>query len=106
MKMKRLPQEAIMTRLLSENKVGKKTIDELAKTIAHFHSTAQSSSAINEFGSLKLIKVNWDENFSQTKKYVDKTIEKADFQFLERKVGVFMEANNALFEGQGQRRQD
>ncbi len=98
LKMKRLPQEAIMTRLLSENKVGNKTIDELAKTIARFHSTAQSSSAINEFGSLKLIKINWDENFSQTKKYVDQTIAKVDYQFLENKIGSFMLANNALFE--------
>ncbi len=99
LKMKRMPQEAIMTRLLAESKVDNKTVDLLAKIIARFHQNAQTSNAINEFGSLKVIKVNWDENFDQTKKYIDKTITAADYPFLENKVGSFMEANHALFEG-------
>ena len=98
LKMKRLPQEAIMTGLLSENKVDGKTIDELARIIAVFHSNSQTSCAINEFGSPKLIKVNWDENFSQTKKYIDQTISAADYLFLENKVGSFIEASDRLFE--------
>ena len=36
LKMKRLPQEKIMTVLLKENKVDDKTIDELAKIIVQF----------------------------------------------------------------------
>ncbi len=35
LKMKRLPQEKIMTVLLKENKVDNKTIDELAKLVAN-----------------------------------------------------------------------
>jgi aminoglycoside phosphotransferase family enzyme len=98
LKMKRLPQEAIMTRLLGENKVDKRTIDELARTIAEFHSNAQDSAAINEFGSPQIIKVNWDENFAQTKKYIDQTISNAEYLFLKNKVEGFMAANNLLFE--------
>ncbi|HKM59673.1 MAG TPA: phosphotransferase [Candidatus Bathyarchaeia archaeon] len=99
LKMKRLPQETIMTCLLSENKVNNKTIDELAKIIARFHQNAQCSEAIDEFGSFKIIKLNWDENFVQTKKYVDQTIPKEEYKFLENQVGGFMKTNNALFEG-------
>ena len=73
LKMKRLPQEKIMT-LLKENKVDDKTIDELAKIIAKFHSTAQTGGEINEFGSFKIVKTNWDENFAQTQKYINQTI--------------------------------
>src|SRR5271157_5867627 len=36
LKMKRLPQEKIMTQLLKERKVDDKTIDEIAKVIARF----------------------------------------------------------------------
>ena len=43
LKMKRLPQEKIMTLLLKQNKVNKKTIDELAKIIAQFHSKAETN---------------------------------------------------------------
>ena len=66
--MKRLPQERIMTVLLKEDKVDKKTIDEIAEIVAEFHSKAQTNPEISEFGSLKIVKTNWDENFAQTNK--------------------------------------
>jgi hypothetical protein len=98
LKMKRLPQEKIMTVLLSDKKVENRTIDELAKIIARFHSKAQTNNEINAFGSLKIIKTNWDENFAQTKKYINQAITEAEYQFLENKINKFMEANKALFE--------
>ena len=98
LKMKRLPQEKIMTVLLNENKVDNKTIDEIAKIIAQFHSKAQTSTEINEYGSLKIIKTNWDENFSQTQKYVNQTIPVAEYQFIQNRVNNFMEKNRSLFE--------
>jgi hypothetical protein len=98
LKMKRLPQEKIMTVLLSEGKVGNRTIDDLAKIIAQFHSKALTNNEINAFGSLKIIKANWDENFAQTKKYISQTITEAEYQFVENKINNFMETNNVLFE--------
>jgi aminoglycoside phosphotransferase family enzyme len=97
--MKRLPQEKIMTVLLKENKVDDKTIDAIAKIIANFHSKAQTNSEISQYGSLKIVKTNWDENFSQTQKYIDKTISQTDFQSIEAKINNFMEKNKPLFEG-------
>ena len=98
LKMKRLPQEKIMTVLLNENKVDNKIIDEIAKKIAQFHSNAQTSTEIEAFGSLKIIKINWDENFSQTQKYIDKTVPAAEFQFIQNRVNSFMETRESLFE--------
>lgn len=98
LKMKRLPQEKIMTALLKQRKVDFKTIDGLAKIIAQFHSKAETSSEINEYGSLKIIRTNWDENFAQTQKYVNQTIPEAEFQFIKNKVNTFMENKRALFE--------
>ena len=98
LKMKRLPQEKIMTTLLKENKVSIETIDKLAKIIAQFHSKAKTSSEINEFGSIKTVKTNWDENFAQTLKYVNQTIPQEDFQFLKNKINGFMKNKKALFE--------
>jgi aminoglycoside phosphotransferase family enzyme len=98
LKMKRLPQERIMTVLLKENKVDRKTIDEISKVVAEFHSKAQTSTKISEFGSLKIVKTNWDENFDQTTKYITQTISKADFQLLQTRINNFMLQNMALFE--------
>jgi uncharacterized protein len=98
LKMVRLPQEKIMTVLLKEKKVDDKTIDKLAKTIANFHSKAQTGSEINGYGSLEIIKTNWDENFSQTQKYINQTIPTALYQYIQNKVNAFMENNKDLFE--------
>src|SRR5208283_5278934 len=79
-------------------KVDNKTIDEIAKEIAQFHSKVQTSTEIKEYGSLKIIKTNWDENFSQTQKYVNQTIPVDDYQFIQNRVNTFMEKNRSLFE--------
>ena len=98
LKMKRLPQKRIMTLLLKAKKINKKTIDEIARIVAVFHSKAQTSTEISEFGSLKIIKTNWDENFAQTKKYINQTISQSEFQFIQSKINNFMEKNKPLFE--------
>jgi len=98
LKMKRLPQQKIMTVLLKEGKVNNKIIDELTKIIAEFHSKAQTSNDINKYGSLRIVKTNWDENFAQTLKYINKTISKADFEFIQSRINNFIEKNKLLFE--------
>ncbi len=98
LKMVRLPQERIMTVLLKENKVDKKTVDAIAEIVAKFHSKAQTNSEISQFGSLNIVKTNWDENFSQTTKYLNQTIPQIDFQCIESKINNFMTQNTALFE--------
>ncbi len=97
LKMKRLPQEKIMTTLLRENQVNRKTVDEIASIVAEFHNLAQTNAAISEFGTLKIVKVNWDENFSQTAKYINQAIPAVDFQFIQTKINTFMEQNQPLF---------
>jgi aminoglycoside phosphotransferase family enzyme len=98
LKMRRLPQERLMTQLLKEGKIDKKTIDELAAIVAKFHSEAQTSPEISEFGGLRIVRVNWDENFVQTQKYIDQTIPQADYTFMQQKINGFMDKNKALFE--------
>jgi aminoglycoside phosphotransferase family enzyme len=98
LKMKRLPQECIMTQLLQEGKIDKKVIGEIAAIVAKFHAQAQTNDEIKEFGSLKIIKINWDENFSQTIKYINQTIPKTDYDLMQTKINEFITKNKALFE--------
>jgi aminoglycoside phosphotransferase family enzyme len=97
LKMKRLPQERIMTTLIKEGKVDKKTIDDIAKIVVDFHSRAQTSPKIDEFGSLEIIRTNWAENFNQTTKYVNKTISMKEFHLIQTKIEAF-ENKKTLFE--------
>ncbi len=98
LKMKRMPQEKIMTKLLDENKVENKLIDQIAKIIADFHSKAETNEKINTLGSLTTVKTNWDENFEQTQNAVGETITTDDFKLIHNHVEKFMEKNKALFE--------
>lgn len=98
LKMKRLPQECIMTRLLQEGKVDKKTIDEISAIVAKFHADAQTNADITGIGGIKATKYNWEENFAQTTKYIGQTISKADYEFIQTQINNFMTTNRALFE--------
>ncbi len=97
-KMKRMPEEKMLSRLLAENKVNNKLIGSIAKIIAGFHSKAETNRRINKFGSLAIIEVNWKENFDQTKEFIDKTISMRDFKLICEKIHGFMRRNAAVFE--------
>ncbi len=97
-KMKRMPQEKIMTNLLEENKVDSKLIDEIAKIIAEFHSKAETNRRISEFGSLAILETNWNENFDQTREFVGKTISMKDFKLIRERIDDFMRRNVSFFE--------
>jgi aminoglycoside phosphotransferase family enzyme len=98
LKMKRMPQEKIMTKLLEENKVDEKLIDKIAKIVADFHLKAETNKRVSEFGSLKIIKTNWDENFEQTRNVIGKTVSASDFELMFEKIRSFMKKNQALLE--------
>jgi aminoglycoside phosphotransferase family enzyme len=98
LKMKRIPQEKMLSELLRKNKVDNELIGRIAKTIADFHSKAETNRRISEYGSLAIIKINWKENFEQTEEYVGKTISMKDFKLIREKVEDFMKNNVALFE--------
>jgi aminoglycoside phosphotransferase family enzyme len=97
-KMKRMPQEKMMSKLLEKNKVDDRLVDRIAKIIAEFHSKAETNRRINEFGSLPVIETNWKENYDQTKEVIGKTISKEDFELIRNRVNNFMRKNASVFE--------
>ena len=96
-KMKRIPEEKIMTRLLEEAKVDEKLVDRMAKIIAEFHLKAKTGKRIGEFGSLSMIKTNWRENFEQTEEFIGETISPESYRLIQEKVDDFMKNNVAFF---------
>jgi len=97
-KMKRMPQEKMMNKLLEDGKVDSKLIDRIAKVIAEFHSKAETNRRISEFGSLAVIETNWKENFEQTREFVGKTISMKNFKLIHERIDDFMKRNASLFE--------
>jgi hypothetical protein len=97
-KMKRMPQEKMMTRLLEEKKVDNRLIDSIAKIIAEFHSKAETNKRISEFGSFGIIETNWKENFEQTRNSVGKTISNKNFKLIHERVDDFMKRTLPFFQ--------
>jgi aminoglycoside phosphotransferase family enzyme len=97
-KMKRMPQERMMNRLLEENKADDKLVDRIARIIADFHSKAETNKRISEFGSLGIIGTNWKENFEQTREFVGKMISTKNFKLIRERIDGFMKRNVFFFE--------
>jgi aminoglycoside phosphotransferase family enzyme len=97
-KMKRQPENSIMTRLLEKGMVNQDHVDKIAKLLSDFHKETQTGLGVNEYGSISQVKANWFQNFEQTKALRGKLLEQVKFDFLEMKIMDFMEKNNELFE--------
>jgi aminoglycoside phosphotransferase family enzyme len=97
-KMKRIPQEKMLSRLLEENKVDEKLVGRIAKIIADFHKKAETNKRISEFGSLAIIETNWKENFEQTAEFIGKSISLKDFKQIQERIEDFLKRNTSLFE--------
>ncbi len=95
-KMKRLPEERMLQRLLADGLIGEDEVKRIAGTIGKFHCTAARSEDINNYGSIPAIKRNWDENFQQAAEFVNLTLSKKDLGFITRWVEDFIAKNEEL----------
>lgn len=97
-KMCQLPAERMMDRLLSQNEVTAEMVERVARKLAAFHDKARTSPEISAFGNLEAIKINTDENFCQTKKYIGNSITLAQHQRIKTYSDNFLKSNKSLFQ--------
>jgi aminoglycoside phosphotransferase family enzyme len=83
-RMKRLPEEMLMKSVFLRGELSETHLRRIAEVLAGFHGTALNSPEIDAFGYPEAFKVNTDENFAQTEKYIGTTIRKEDFNELKR----------------------
>lgn len=96
-KMKELPAEGMVTRLISEEKLNKELIDRIALKISDFHIVAETRSEIAEFGDVSVIKKNVQENFIQTVPFIGKTLLKEQYDFISSRAINFLDHQNMIF---------
>ena len=96
-KMRRLPQEAMMDVLLASNQVSPEMVTRVAQRLAKFHQEAETNASISAFGELKAINKNTEENFTQTEKYIGKTISQEEYQRIREYTDSVIEGNASLF---------
>jgi aminoglycoside phosphotransferase family enzyme len=94
-KMRYLPQERMLNILLAQNQVSVDMIKSVARIISDFHKRAE---IIKGFGAPDTIKLNTDENFSQTEKYVGQSISKETYRRIKDYTENFIDKNTPLFD--------
>ena len=96
-KMKQLPAERMMDRLLPQDLVTGEMVARVAEKLAAFHDKAATSSEISAFGKLDAITVNTEENFAQTEKYMDISISSKQYHQIKDYTDDFVKSNEFLF---------
>jgi aminoglycoside phosphotransferase family enzyme/predicted kinase len=96
-RMRNLPKERMLGRLLAEGKIEISIMDEIAAKLADFHRRAETGGRIDEIGGLETIRRNHEENFTQTADYVDITIPRSHYNFVSAYARDFLNRQESLF---------
>jgi len=97
-KMRQLPLEQMMDRLLPKNLVTEEILVRVAERLAAFHDKAKTSPEISAYGRLDAIITNTDENFTQTVKYMGISISEPHYHRIKAYTNDFIKSNESLFQ--------
>jgi len=97
-RMRRLPAQGMLKRLISRPDFNPAIIDSLAGLLANFHSQAQTGGKIDQMGTPEIIRYNHDENFAQTERYIGLTIHPEQYRDIQAYVERFFQAHGPLLE--------
>jgi aminoglycoside phosphotransferase family enzyme len=98
LKMKRISEQRLMKSLYERGALTENHLRRLAQRLAMFHRDALSSPEIDAFGEPERFRINTDENFSQIRKYVGRSIEREQFSVLQDWTDRFYGTRRELFE--------
>jgi len=95
-KMKRLPDDRMLGRLLERNAVEPAQMERIARVIAEFHGRAARGPQIDAMGSAGAIRSNWEENFRQAAPFEGATVSGSDLALIREWVERFLEEHEDL----------
>ena len=95
--MKQIPEELLMDKLLEKGQVTSKMIEAISEKLAHFYFNAATSDFIKSFAKPDRVKQDTDENFAQTKKYIDLTISRDVYLEIQKRTNDFFKTQVEIF---------
>jgi hypothetical protein len=96
-KMKQIPEELLMDKLLENNRVTGEMIEAVSEKLVRFYSMAETSDLIKSFARAERVKQDTDENFEQTEKYIDVAISRDAYEEVKRKTNDFFRSKEKVF---------
>jgi aminoglycoside phosphotransferase family enzyme len=95
--MKRIPEELLLDKLLKRGQVDRKMMEALSERLARFYVSAETNEHIKSFAKPERVKQDTDENFEQTRKYIDVVISKPIYEEIQKRTNEFFGSQEALF---------
>ena len=87
-KMLRMPEEQMMTNIISAGRLEPAMIDAICDVLVPFYEQADSGPQIREFGHAQAVSVNILENFSQTEQFIGSdSLNRAQFDTIVQNTG-------------------
>ena len=96
-KMKQIPEELLMDRLLEKGQVTSRMIEGVSEKLVCFYSAAETSDLIKSFAKPERVKHDTDENFEQTEKYIGVTLSKGIYDEVKHKTNDFLKTKKDIF---------
>ena len=96
-KMKQVPEELLMDKLLGKNKVTHEMIKAVSEKLVLFYSSAERNERIETFGRPERIKQDTDENFEQTERYIGVTISRNVYDEVKSRTNDFFRKKEKIF---------
>src|SRR3989338_2666591 len=81
-RMKRLPENMMMDRMIFDKRIDMAIITKIANKIAAFHQSADVNSDISKFGDIEIILKNVNENFLQTDKFIGISLTQDEYNLI------------------------
>ena len=97
-RMKKLPLERMLKKMVAAPDFDPAIMDAIAVKLADFHGQAATGGEIDALGGLETIRRNHEENFSQTEKYIGKTIPEYQYRFIRQYASRFLEKKGRFLE--------
>jgi len=97
-KMRQLPDDLSMRKLLRRGKVNEIQIRQLARTLAAFYRQAAVDDTKIAIGSWDTVCANCEENFNQTEMFTDSFLDERMFQIIRRATRSFLQKHRDLFD--------
>ncbi|OGP91000.1 MAG: hypothetical protein A2157_00530 [Deltaproteobacteria bacterium RBG_16_47_11] len=97
-KMKQIPEEKLMDKLLEKKQVTPKMIEAISEKLVQFYFAAETNDVIKSFARPGRVKQDTDENFEQTERYIDVTIPRGVYEEVKNKTNDFFRTNGKIFQ--------
>jgi len=97
-KMKQIPEEYLMDKLLEKKQVTSKMIEAVSEKLVNFYFAAETNDLIKSFAKPERVKQDTDENFEQTEKYIDVTIPGEVYEEVKNRTNDFFRTKENIFQ--------